>query len=73
MRRRRGCAAEDDRRVAQVALERSRFAKDKTLPAGEGDFSAVLHHEDIAHQVHDARVLDVFKVDDAIAPRAEEL
>ena len=43
------------------------------MPAGKGDFSAVLQDKDITHQVHDARVLHVFKIDNAVAPGAEEL
>jgi len=58
---------------ALAALESSRFAKDKTLSARKSDFSAVLKHENIAHQIHDSRVLNVFKVNDAIAPGTEEL
>ena len=63
----------NDGKVALPALERSCFAKDKTLSARKGDFSAVLQNEDIAHQIHNARVLYVFKVDDTIAPGAKEL
>ena len=60
-------------RAARKVLEGSRLAKDQALPTGEGDFCAVLKHEDIAHQVDDAGVLDVFEIDNAIAPGAKEL
>jgi hypothetical protein len=56
-----------------VTLERSGLAEDQALPAREGDLGAVLQDEDIAHQVNDARVLDVLKIDNAVAPGAKEL
>jgi hypothetical protein len=54
-------------------LERSRLAQDEALATGEGHLCPVLQHKDIAHQVDYARMLDVFEINDAIAPGAKEL
>ena len=54
-------------------LERSRFAQDEALTTGEGYFRTVLEDKDITHQVDNARVLDVFEIDDAVAAGAKEL
>ena len=54
-------------------LKRSRLAQDQALPTGESNFRPVLKHKDIAHQVDNACVLDVFEIDNAIAPGAKEL
>ena len=43
------------------------------MSAGKGDLCAVLHHEDVTHQIDNARMPDVFEVDDAIAPGTKEL
>ena len=43
------------------------------MATGEGYFRTVLEDKDIAHQVDDAGVLDVFEIDDAVAASAKEL
>ncbi len=54
-------------------LKGSRLAEDEALATGEGYLGSVLQHKDIAHQVDDACMLDVFEIDDAIATSAKEL
>jgi hypothetical protein len=61
------------KRGAARPLKSSGLSKNQALPAREGDLGAVLQDEDIAHQVHDARVLDVLEIDNAVAPGAKEL
>jgi hypothetical protein len=62
---------ETPRRTA--VLKRTRLAQDEALATGEGYFRTVLQDKDIAHQVDNACVLDVFQIDDAVAAGAKEL
>ena len=60
-------------RWSEGSLEGSRLAEDEALATGESYFCSVLQDKDVAHQVDDACVLDMFEIDDAIAPGTEKL
>jgi hypothetical protein len=57
----------------EEVLKGARFAQDETLATGKGYFCTVLQHKDIAHQIDDACVLDVFQIDNAVAASTKEL
>jgi hypothetical protein len=63
----------DVRGLFNSFLKRPRLAEDEALATGERNFCPVLQHKDVAHQIDNARVLDVFKIDYAIATGAKEL
>ena len=63
----------DVRGLFNSLLKGPRLTEDQALATGERDFCPVLQHKDVAHQIDNARMLDVFEIDDAVAPGAKEL